>query len=152
MVGALTVAQTAGTVVGQIKTAKAQTRAIRQQQATAREETRQVASAEMFDQMRASRREQGRVRAAAGEAGLGLNSMTVDQLLLDSVMQGELAGDRTIANMEARHRSNTAEAESMLSRIQRPTALGAGLQIAGAAAEAFSGVQRAKIQTRGGAR
>lgn len=146
---ALTVATTAGNVVSQIKSANARTKAINDQRAVAREETRQVASAELFDQSRAARREQGRIRAAAGEAGLSIASHSIEGLLFDTAMQAEMSGDRTIANMESRHRANESEANSMLSQIQKPTALGAGLQIASAAAQAWSGVQSAKIRTQG---
>lgn len=74
-----------------------------------------------------------------------MGSGSIESLLLDSAMQSELASDRTLANMESRHRANEAEANSMLSRVQKPTALGAGLQIASAAASGWSGVQAAKI-------
>ncbi|MFC3214054.1 hypothetical protein [Novosphingobium panipatense] len=56
--------------MAQAKTAKAQTTALREQQSAARDETRREASAEIFDSMRQERREQGVVRAQAGEAGL----------------------------------------------------------------------------------
>jgi hypothetical protein len=114
--------------------------------ANAREETRREASSELFDSMREARREQGKVRAQAGEAGLSLISGSIEDLLMDSAMQGEMRADRTLANMEARHRANVAEGESMASRIQKPTLLGAGLQMASAGASAWSGVQGAKIQ------
>ena len=127
------------------QTAKAQTKAINEQRAVVREEVRQAASGEMFDQMRAARREQGRIRSAAGEAGLSLASGSVEGLLMDSAMQMEMAGDRTLANMESRHRAGEAEANSMLSRIQSPTLLGAGLNVALAGAKGWSGIQNAKI-------
>lgn len=149
-VGVTTVVGTGASIAAQAKTAKAQTAAIRAQQEVVAEENRQAASADLFDQMRAARREQGRIRAAAGEAGLGLNSGSVEAMLLDSAMQREMQGGRTIANMESRHRANTAEAQSMLSQIQQPTALGAGIQMAGAMASAWSGVQNAKLKTKGG--
>lgn len=145
-VGVTTVASTAANVVAQTKAANAQQKAINQQLAVTREETRQEATAQLFDQMRAARREQGRIRTAAGEAGLSLDSGSIEGLLLDSATQMELQGDRTLANMESRHNANVAEAESMMSHIQKPTALGAGLQIASAAASAWSGVQNAKIK------
>lgn len=146
--GVASVASTAANVAAQSKSAKAQTKAINEQRAVVREETRQRATGDLFEDMRAARREQGKIRAAAGEAGLSLSSGSVESLLEDSAMQDELRAGRTIANMESRHRANEAEANSMLSRIQKPTALGAGLQIASAAAGAWSGVQDAKIQTR----
>ena len=149
VVGVSSVASTAANVVAQTKTANAQTAAINAQRAVNREETRQQASAELFDRMRAGRREQASVRAAGGEAGLSLSSGgSIEALLLDSAMQTEMANDRTLANMESRHRANEADANSMLSRIQKPTALGAGLQIASAAAGAWSGVESAKIRTQ----
>lgn len=149
-VGVTTVASSVGQVVAQSKSAKAQTKAIRSQQALMKEETRREASAQLFDQMRAARREQGKVRVSAGEAGLGLNSGSVEGLLYDTAMQMEQQGGRTLANMESRHASNTAEAASALSRIQKPTALGAGLQIGSSMASAFSGVQGAKLQVAQG--
>lgn len=140
-----TVAQTTAGVVAQAKTAKAQAKAINNQLEVTAEENRKQASAELFDQMRASRREQARIRTGAGEAGLSLGSGSVENLLLDSAMQLEFKQDRTLANMESRHNANVAEAESMMSRIQKPTALGAGLQVGASAASAWSGVQNAKI-------
>lgn len=145
---ALAVVSTVG-AVGQVitanKTAKAQERAIRAQHERVAEENRDAASAEMFDQMRAARREQARVRTAAGEAGLGLNGGSIEGLLFDSAMQMELQGSRTLANLESRQAAADAEAESMLSQIQKPTLLGAGLQIGSAAASGWAGIQNSKL-------
>ncbi|EQB10421.1 hypothetical protein L284_17165 [Novosphingobium lindaniclasticum LE124] len=149
MVGVTAVAGTTASVIGQAQTAKAQTKAINAQRGVVREETRQEATGELFDQMRAARREQAQIRTAAGEAGLGLNSGSIEGLLLDSAMQSELQGSRTIANMESKHRANEADANSMLSRVQSPTVLGAGLQIASTAAQGWSGVSNAKIAKKG---
>lgn len=148
---ALAVVSTVGTV-GQVvaasKTAKAQEKSIRLQHERVAEENRDAASAEMFDQMRAARREQAKIRTAAGEAGLGLNGGSIEGLLFDSAMQMELQGSRTMANLESRNASNDADAESMLSQIQKPTLLGAGLQVAGAAASGFAGIQNSKLQVK----
>lgn len=145
----MSTATAAAGAVAQTKTANRQTDAINRQRTVVREETRQQATSEIFDRMRAGRREQGKIRAAAGQAGLSMSSGgSIENLLLDSAMQMEMANDRTIANMESRHRANEAEADSMLSRIQKPTALGAGLQIASAAASGWSGVENAKLQVR----
>lgn len=145
----LAVAGSAAQSITAMKSAKAQTKAIRAQQAVAREENRQVASAELFEQSRGARREQGRIRAAAGEAGLSLDSGSIEGLLLDSAMQQEMAHDRTMANLESRQRASTAEASSMFSQIQKPTLLGAGLQVATAAAQGWSSIQGAKLKVRG---
>ena len=146
MIGVTAVAGTTASVIGQAQTAKAQTKAINAQREVVREETRQEATGELFDQMRAARREQAQIRTAAGEAGLGLNSGSIEAILLDSAMQSELQGSRTIANMESKHRANEADASSMLSRVQSPTVLGAGLQIASTAASAWTGVRQAQIR------
>jgi len=148
VVGVTAVAGTTANVIGQAQAAKAQTKAINEQRAVVREENRQQATGELFEQMRAARREQASIRTAAGEAGLGLNSGSVESLLDDSAMQMELQGSRTIANMESKHRANEAEANSMLSRISSPTLLGAGLQIASAGASAWSGISDAKIKAK----
>lgn len=140
------VAQTGVSIAQQAKTAKAQNRAISDQLDASQEEARQLATSEIFDDMRASRREQGAIRAAAGEAGLALNSGAVDGLLFDSAMQAELNMDRSLANQESRSNANVAEATSMYSQVDNVSPLGAGLQLAGAGLSAWSGVQGAKIQ------
>lgn len=149
VVGVATVASTGAQIVTANKAAKAQTRALREQMAVAKEETRKEASAELFDSIREARREQGKIRAQAGESGLALTSGSVEAMLMDSAMQAELREDRILANMESRHAANVAEGQSLASRIQKPTALGAGLQLASSAASAWSGAQQAKIQTKG---
>ena len=112
------------------------------------EENRDAASAELFDQARAARREQGKIRVAAGEAGLGLNSGSIESLLFDSAMQMELQGSRTLSNLESRNDAVNDEVNASLSQIQKPTILGAGLQIAGAAASGYAGVQNSKLQIK----
>ena len=141
----LAVASTTAGVISQAKQAKAQTKAINQQQAVVAEENRRAASAELFDQMRASRREQARIRTASGEAGLSLQSGSIESMLLDSAMQSELQGTRTMANLESRQAATKAEAASALSQISKPTALGAGLQIASSAADGWAKIEKVKI-------
>lgn len=148
VIGVTSVAGTTANVIAQTQNAKAQTKAINEQRAVVREEARQEATGQLFDQMRAARRERAQIRTAAGEAGLGLNSGSIEGLLNDSAMQQELQGSRTIANMESKHRANEADANSMLSRVQSPTLLGAGLQIGSSAMSAWSGVRSAKIATQ----
>jgi hypothetical protein len=141
--GVTLVASTAVGVVQQNKSAKIQERAIRDQLAVSKDEARAEATSELFDNMRAARREAGRTRAQAGEAGLSLTSGSVEALLMDSAMQSEMKNDRTLANMESRHNSNVAEANSMMSRIQHDNWLTGGLKIAAAGAEAYSGFSKA---------
>lgn len=142
------IASVAGSAVGiiqQSKAANAQAKAIANQQAVVNEENRKAASAELFDQARATRREQAKIKTAAGEAGLSLTSGSIEGLLMDSAMQMELQGSRTIANMESKEQSNNAEAESMQSQISRPSILGAGLQLAGTTSSGFAAIGNAKI-------
>nr|WP_294850035.1 hypothetical protein [uncultured Sphingomonas sp.] len=139
------VASTGFSVMQQAKVAKAQNKAIANQLEVTNEEARQKATGELFDQMRATRREQARIRAAAGEAGLSTSSGNIEALLNDSAMQGELSKDRTLANQESRQRANTAEATQAYSQVNNVSALGAGLQIANAAASGWMGVQNAKV-------
>lgn len=145
VLAAVTIASTAGQLVAQSKTAKAQEEAILAQRGVVREENRRQATNELFDQMREMRRQQGRIRTSAGEAGLSLNSGVVEGLLLDTAVQMELNGDRTLANLESRNTAAETQADSMMSRVQRPTALGAGLQLGAATASGFSTIQRARI-------
>jgi len=142
--GVTAVASTGYSLIAQSQAAKAQNRAIHQQLEFTNEEARRKASTEIFDTMRASRREQGRVRAAAGEAGLALTG-SVDTLLMDSAMQAEMSNDRSIANQESRVAANVAEANSMFSQVQNVNAVGAGLQLGGAGLNAWSGINGAKI-------
>jgi hypothetical protein len=146
--GITTVANAGAQLIQASKHAKAQAEALNKQLGIARQETRREASSELFDSMREARREQAKVRAQAGEAGLSLTSGSIEDLLMDSAMQGEMRADRTLANMEARHRANVAEGESMASRIQKPTLLGAGLQLGAAGTSAWLGVENAKIKQR----
>lgn len=148
VVGVTSVVGTTASVVGQIQSAKAQNRAIEQQAEAVAEENRLSASADMFERDRAARREQARIRTAAGEAGLGLNSGAIENLLLDSAMQNELANQRTLANRESRDKANEAEANSMYSRVQAPNALGAGLQIGASAVGAWTGVRDAQMKVK----
>lgn len=142
---ALAVASAAAGSMAQIKSAKNQTAAINAQQKVVREENRQVASAELFDEMRATRREQAKIRTTAGEAGLSLSSGSVEGLLMDSAMQGEMSRDRVLANLESRNTAAYAETSSALSRIQKPTALGVGLNVANAAASGWASIDKANI-------
>ncbi|MCW2369931.1 hypothetical protein [Sphingobium sp. B11D3D] len=132
-------------MIGQANAANAQARAINAQLEIVQEENRLTASAEMFDRMRAARREQARIRVAAGEAGLGLTSGSIGQLLVDSAMQADLSNQRSIANRESRDAAAVAEATSQMSYVQKPTALGAGLQIGAAASSAWVDISKARV-------
>lgn len=145
--GVMGVAQTAYSISAQAKQAKAQNAAISAQLDVTNEEARRKATAELFDASRATRREQGRIRAAAGEAGLALTG-SVDALLFDSAMQSELNYDRSLANLESRTAANVAEAEVAYSNVSNTNALSAGLQLGASALSGWSGIEEAKIEKR----
>ena len=132
----LAAAAAAASVVSQIQSAKAQTKAINAQNDARQKEIDQAATGEINDRLREARREQGRIMVAAGEAGLNLSSGSVENLLMDSAMQAELSNDRSLANRESRKKAAAAEAQALIP--SRPTALGAGLQISLAAAKAYA--------------
>ncbi|MDP9423278.1 MAG: hypothetical protein M3Q19_10695 [Pseudomonadota bacterium] len=142
----LAVASTAAQVVGEAKAAKAQAKAVRQSLKVSQEEARAEATSELFDQMRAARREKGRTMAAAGEAGLSLESGSVEALLLDSAMQTEFKNDRTLANLESRNRALVDQANAAMSRIQGPTPLSAALRVGASAAKGWADIETAKIE------
>lgn len=145
--GVMGVAQTAYSVTSQAKQAKAQNAAINAQLDVTNEEARRRATSEIFQDMRAARREQGRIRAAAGEAGLALTG-SVDALLFDSAMQADMNHSRSIANLESRTSANAAEAEAAYSHVGNVNGLTAGLQLGASALTGWSGIEAAKIEKR----
>lgn len=86
----LAVVSTATQVIGEIQSAKTQTRAIDQQLATQQQQIASQQVAELNDRQRQARREQARIKVAAGQAGLNISGSVTD-LLNDSVMQNALA-------------------------------------------------------------
>lgn len=128
----LAVTTTAAGIYTANKAADAQEAAIRDQLANLEEESVKTEVAEVNDRLRAMRKEQGRAKAAAGEAGLQLGSGSIETLLKDSLMQTTLGNAGTHLNAGRERRAGRSEANSMLSRIQKDTALGAGLKLASA--------------------
>lgn len=124
----LAVVGAATETIGQMQSAKAQQKAIDAQLATTQQEIRVAQTAELNERQRTARKEQARIKVAAGEAGLNIGG-SVEALLRDSLMQNQLATERTNLNAESQQRAAAAEANSMSSRIQSPTILGAGLRI-----------------------
>ena len=141
---ALSVATTAASIVSETKAAKNQEAAIRDQLAISEEEIDDKAAGEVNDRLRETRREQARIKVAAGEAGLKLGG-SIDLLLQDSLMQGGLSNERTMGNRGRELRASRAEANSMLSRVERPTLLGAGLRLATAGMNGYSAGQSMQI-------
>lgn len=143
----LAVASTAAGIVSQVQSAKRQEAAIREQLAFTEEEINAKASGEVNDRLREARREQARIKVAAGEAGLKLGG-SIDLLLQDSLMQAGLANERTLGNRERELRAARQEANSMLSRVEKPTLLGAGLQLASAGMQGYAAGTSMQINRR----
>jgi hypothetical protein len=141
----LFIAQTAASIVTEVKSAKANEKAIREQLVVAEKEVNDKATAEVNDRQRAARREQARIRVAAGQGGLQLGG-SIETLLQDSLMQSGLAEERLNDNRTNELANVRSEANSMLSRIERPTILGAGLRLATAGMQGYSAGQSLKIQ------
>lgn len=141
---ALSVASTAASIVSEARAYKSQEAAIHQQLAQSEREINTKASAEVNERLREARREQGRVRVAAGEAGLRLSG-SVGLLLQDSLMQAGLQNERILGNRGRELTAVRSEANSMLSRNQRPTLLGAGLRLASAGMQGYASGRSLKV-------
>ena len=134
----IAVVTTATQVITEVQAAKNQKAAITAQLAESEQQIETKQTAELNDRARAARREQAKIKVAAGEAGLSLTG-SVESLLADTVMQQQLSTERTNLNAETEKRSVRAEANSMYSRIQQPSLIGAGLRIAMAGGTAYAG-------------
>jgi gamma-glutamyl:cysteine ligase YbdK (ATP-grasp superfamily) len=143
----LAIASAAASVVTQVQSAKRQEAAIRDQLAQTQGEIQDKATGAVNERLREARREQARVKVAAGEAGLQLGG-SIDLLLQDITMQSGLSAERIKQNRDNEMTNATAEANSMLSRVEKPTILGAGLQIATAGMNGYSAGTSMKINRR----
>ena len=144
---ALAVASTAASIVGEVKAAKTQTAAVHEQLAEVKNQIDQKTGAEINERQRAARREQGRTKVAAGEAGLQLGG-SIDLLLKDSAMQAGLSEERSMDNRNNDVIAANREATSALSKIESPTILGAGLRIATAGMQGYDRGNTMKINRR----
>lgn len=143
----LAVASTAAGIVGEVKAAKRNTAAVHEQLAEVKNQIDQKTGAEINERQRAARREQGRTKVAAGEAGLQLGG-SIDLLLKDSAMQAGLSEERSLDNRNNDVIAANREATSALSKIESPTILGAGLRIATAGMQGYSSGTSMKINRR----
>ncbi|MFY7954379.1 MAG: virion core protein, T7 gp14 family [Armatimonadaceae bacterium] len=134
---ALAVTSAAAGVVSQVKAAKAQQRAINEQYAEVVQQNNESATSQLNERLREQRREQGRIKVAAGESGLQLSG-SIAGLLQDSLMQAGMAEDAINVNRDNANIAAGREAGSMMSRVEQPTVLGAGLQLASAGMQGYS--------------
>ena len=141
----LAVTTAAASVVGQIQSAKYQQKAIDAQLEQVNDQIDKAETAELNERLRVQRKEQARIKVAAGEAGLSLGSPGIESLLMDSLMQAQLSAERASLNSDLDRDKGAAEANAMSSRIERPTALSAGLQIASAGMNGYAAGTNLKI-------
>lgn len=141
----MAVVSTAASVVGEIQSAKVQKRAISDQLAVQQGEILKAETAELNDRQRTARREQARIKVAAGQAGLNIGG-SVEAMLNDSLFQNSLAAERTKLNADSQQNAAVAEANAMYSRINEPTLLSAGLRIGTSAAQGYSSGKSLQIQ------
>lgn len=97
-----------------------------------------AATQEANEEARRARREQAQIRIAAGAAGLSLGSNSVAAQLLDAIKQSKENQSTIERNRKNAQDGRTAESTSLLAGVSRPSALLAGLQIAGSAANAYA--------------
>lgn len=133
----LAVVTTATSVVGEIQSANAANASIKAQFKQQAKQIDQQASQEVSDRLREARRDMGRIAVAAGESGLSLDSGAVKALQSDAAMQASLANETSLANRESRKEAARLDANSKM--VSKPTALGAGIQIALSGANAAQG-------------
>lgn len=141
----LAIASQAASLITEHRAAKNQKQAISQAFEAQQKEITQTQVADINERQRQARKEQARIRVAAGQAGLQMGG-SVQALLTDSAMQTTLFSERTGMNADTRRESSAQEANSMFSRVEDPSILGAGLRLASAGASAFYQGQGLSIQ------
>ncbi|QOC54136.1 virion core protein, T7 gp14 family [Caulobacter vibrioides] len=143
------VVSTATSLITEVQSAKAQKRAIADQLTNQEAEINAATTAEMNDRARAARREQARIKVAAGESGVQLGSGSMEALLLDSVTQQQLADERGSMNNDTQLRAARSEANSMYSRVSQPSLLGAGLRLGTAGVQGYASGANLQIARKG---
>jgi hypothetical protein len=133
---ALSIAGTAAGLYGQGQTAKAQSQLIAQQADAEREEVAEIAEEELGSRIREYRETRAKARVAAGESGaMGASfAASMNQSLQNQDMDAALAAKSLAFKQRGvEDRRNTA-----MAGIRSPSALEAGLSIAGSAARGYS--------------
>ena len=141
----LAVVGSATQAITEYQTAKHQISAIDQQLAATQKEIQTAEVAEVNERQRIARQEQARIKVAAGQAGLNIGG-SVSALLQDSAMQNSLSRERTRLNAETQQNAAIADANSMYSRVQRPTILGTGLRMATSVGSAYYSGKSIRLQ------
>jgi len=132
---ASTVATSAVGLYAQSETAKAQRTQIQTQAESERTEAQEAAEEEIGQRIRASRERRARARVSAGESGaLGASfAASINQSLADESMEAALVSKQSAFTQ----RGIEDRAATALSQIRSPSALEAGLQLAGAGVSGY---------------
>lgn len=135
-------ASTLVSTIGANQAASATNRALNEQNAVRKKQIDQAATSEINQRLREMRREQARIQVATGQAGLSLQSGSIEAMLADSAMQAGLANETSLANRESRKIASDAETAANLQ--SKTTLLGAGLKIGLSGVNAFAGAKNAQ--------
>lgn len=142
----LSIASSAVGIYAQTQSAKGQKAAIEAQAGREREEIGEAAEEDLGQRIRESRERRARARVSAGESGaLGASfAASINQSLSDQNLEAALVAKQSaFAQRGVSDRAATA-----LSQIRSPSALEAGLQIAGAGIQGYqTGLGIEKLRT-----
>ena len=132
----ISLATTAVSMYAQKETADAQAEAIGVQAENERTEAHEIAEEELGDRVKVAREKRARARVAAGESGaMGASfAAQINQSLADQDNDAALIAK----NVAFAHRGIDDRANSALAGINDPSALEAGLSIAGAGISGYS--------------
>lgn len=123
-------------IIAQRRTAQAQEDLINEQNANAQQEIAEKASNEAGERIRAARREAARRRVAAGESGVGGQSLALDIANTYANANRDIAVVARDAMFAGR--ASTMRARSEMLEVRKPDAISAGLQIANAGVSGYS--------------
>lgn len=143
LLAAATVAGAAASTYSQYQAAKAQTRAINQAQDAASTQAAAQAGAELTARARAARVERAAARAAASDSGVNLGGGSFLAALQTSAMDQSYDEGVILYNNKNQVAAINTDAASALTRVTRPTLLGAGLTIGQAGYNGYKAGQRA---------
>jgi len=146
MIGA-TVVSTAVSVYSQQESAKANTKAISEQNQVQADEIARATGNELHERARAARRERAMMRASASESGVNLGSGSFLAALQTSAQNQYNDMGLIVQNEKGQQRARQAQANSLMAGHRVPSALSSALTIGAAGAGSYFNVKGAS--TRG---
>lgn len=139
LLAGLSIASTVASLGAQTIAANAQEDAITAQRRAQAEELQSRAETNLGERVKQARKERARLRVAAGEAGVG--GASFEAAMRDSFAQQNQDAALIQKNLAFADRASASRARSAMASINKPNALTAGLQIAGAG---YSGYYQGK--------